>query len=378
MKRWMCFACLFSLLAGWLVANESAKMAEEIAPFVNEHTVLVAGFGPSVFDIDKLESRILEYMKRSMTVFAFDDDSVRRTMAEGEPLIREMLQTLRDEMEKSPDVERFYFVLSLEDEAHTVLAVLPAAGLSKEEKEEVMEEESDIPLFYADRGDYIVGCFTGDMEATDEDRAALTEYLDDFTAKERPELLEALNDWDGRSAWAVALPGKGIQRWLKSMQEDSEEMAPVLNAAGYMALKTKWILCEIDPMQPGFNIVLQANNRSSARQIAMSLEGLIDLGTTAIHTFMKLATTMDESSGIDLPPEYFSLMAEMARGGMRMLLPKQEGDRLIWKYQIDPETLTVEQSVFVGVGVLFGAGFAIGTRSTVRELPMEIEIEEEE
>ena len=364
---------LVLLLFGQIItAREPEKIVEQIAPLVDESTFMVAHIDLEAVDIDKLVDRATVYLQHSMKIANFDDDSIGRIMKEFKILIDNKGPSLKEPFEEfrtKTKLKDMFLVGSLAEQPLMFILAFPIKDLTVEQvgalngffdqiesPEELRLEKNGFLLF----GSPAPGVYID----VDEIAEVLENQLDGFQPKAVPALVEAFTlRKDDPFKVAFIMP-KGAAKMLKNLIDnyDLEVPPPVLGFLNYSTLKLKWGVIGVNPEQPEIQAVVKANTASAAKDVYRSLEGLIEYGVKSMQVAAGFVP-MDEKI-----KDGTALGIQFARGGMRMLLPTIDGDKLQWEVKLTPEMMSGEILAPAGVVVALTLPAVQAAREAARRM----------
>lgn len=334
----VCF--LFFLISNTVFAQKNAKeIADGIAPLVDESTVLVGHLDLKRIDLNKLIDVLLWMGEKECRQYGYDDQAIKRVLDEGKksyeeikPLIQAWLNMIIEEL----DVGEIYLVANF---SNVPFFLATPIGNKTEEQKELISQYLDSELTLAEHDGFLIA-FPPDQED------AFMEYFDEFAPVEIEEFAEAFADRENDLLkFAARIPFDTLEL-VDQMEEFDEETFPkeLQNALKFFATKTRWAALGLDLYEPALQLTIKTPKARDARQLRSMLDGLIDWGGVAI----KAAMALNDDEEIEPIRDFMPLFVEIGKGGLRVLLPRQEDDRLI--FRIDTEQST--QMVAVGGAVV--------------------------
>lgn len=370
LRSFLTGSILFFIFVSVSFAKDAEELVRRITPWVNESTCLIGHVDLDGVDPDKLAERALVHLKRSLELFSFDETSMQRTLEEGGKALEIAMSGFRKEflnLREQTGVDDFYILGMADGSGFFPILPVPMAGRSDSQKQALREQmlQWDENFLCVEKGDFlffglpdnVVFHKNEDEEDKDEEtgpnrQERFQTLIETFVPSEVPDLVEAFSSrQDDPCRFVLRLP-KGYDPIpaLRILFHGDEMPDQFLNAISFILGKARWLVLGIDPMKPELKLILQAKTRSNARQIAGALEGLIDLGVTAINSIFLFISEEDFD---EIKYGLLPLMLEIARGSMRTLLPVREEDRLVWTLDLSPEKMSFESAALrSGIGLL--------------------------
>ncbi len=335
---------------------ETQRQAEVIAPLVNEKTFLVAHLDLNAVDIDRLADRALEYLAQVLKLNGFDKQSQERTLAEAKKIVADKIALIRDPFRKfiaDAGIKEAYWVGSMEDIRFPIILAIPLQGLSDDGRAAIKTavDQLEIPLEFIDAQGFMIGAPVHFLMDKDDFLENFADYFKNFKAAEVPALAEAFAQRDGNLLKVALFVPKDAPKLLEELLADAPDEIPpqIKNLLTIAAKKLQWASFGIDPMQPSVKLTVKALDKSAAKQISSMLSGLIEFGMMALRTMIMESGEHDPH--FERMKDGIPLMIELARGGLRMLLPTVDTDLLHWSIEISPEKMKPELIATGGVAV---------------------------
>lgn len=330
------FFALFVFASNQAFAQKaSKKIADDIAPLVNESTVLVGHLDLKRINLDKLIDTLLRLGDKECRQSGYDEQSRTRILAEVKNScneIKPLVQVWLDTVLKELGIEEIYLVANF-SEIPFFLAT-PVNGKTEQQKESLARYLGS-ELTLAEKEGLLIA-FPPDQADVFED------YFDEFVSVEIKEFAEALADRENDLLKFAARIPPDVLELVDQMDLLDEETFPkeLQNVLKFFATKTNWAALGLDIYEPTLQLTIKTPKARDARQLRSMLDGLIDWAGVAI----KAAMALNDDEELEPVRDFIPLFVEIGKGGLRLLLPRQEDDRLIFRGDSEHSTQMVAGS----------------------------------
>ncbi len=363
------------LIAPVSLRAESTKLtAKEIAPLLTESTVMAFHVNLADGGLESLGETVIADLGKTFGHLGFDDNSLQRVVPEAEKVLRVIGHRITghlDKVRKQCNVREGLFLLMVEKKERTggdaddremspvlmtfCLAV-PTAGRNEKERDALRDmiaslpdaDERIFPAEYAGFDLFVISMRFGktsknmyaeEYEEMDDEKVKLL-FREQKTDAEAL-LKKAWNADPSQTMEGLFFYNEGMAELLRfSMNVNSEfaEIQEDLMKRYYdfilkMSREIEWASFGSDLKTLRYDVVFQAKDEESAAKLHGILLEFCDFLGEFYATILK--TAVDEG---ELPSGLSSFIGEWVRGLYRTMIPKPEGDRLVWNLDCRPYT----------------------------------------
>ncbi len=314
--------------------SESQRVAEQIAPLLNENVAAVGHIDLAKIDLEKLDSELRPVLQKDslglfLSLWLFRGEN---RFDEAKQAIQSEVQTLRNTF----GVRDIYFLAipSLLPRSFGVLAI-PFADPAKAE---ALKKSPFVCCFSSDGepagkvfGRFLIVPVPGINTLKDTSNEGLFQQIESQAPTARPEFLAALEAVEGSAIQFAAIPSEEMRRVFTEMDETLppplESLSPVVLTRG-----VRWAVLGVDLEKHELRFVVQSEQARAANDLREKSEIVLEDFFARIKDDVAY-TTFLETAKID--PEKF-------RDLSKAFLPQVEGDRL---------SLTIDESFVKEKGV---------------------------